>query len=271
MSAILAEKKHLFSCWDRLKGQIRDKIIILFLDFDGTLAPIVEKTGLAALPEETRKVLEKLSRSPCFRIAVVSGRMLADLKQKMNIPHITYVGNHGYEIEGPDINFRGLIPPSMNEAMGFIRENLNGKLASIPGVHIEDKGITLSLHYRSADPENFKLIKRIFNNTCKPYLKNNQITVKSGKMVFEIRPPVVWDKGKAVLWLLNKWKRVLGGDNVFPVCIGDDVTDEDAFKVLKGKGVTVRVGQERDTAAEYYLGNQEEINQLLSLFLESAA
>jgi trehalose-phosphatase len=271
MSTTLANKRYFFPYWDKLKRKMLTKHIVLFLDFDGTLVKIASTPDKATLPDDTRLILQKLLVTLRCRIAVISGRKLSDLKRKINIPFIIYVGNHGYEIDGSDFDFRNLVSLSMNETLGLLRDQFQKHLSQIPGVLIEDKELTLSVHYRLVESKNLNILKKIFDDICEPYLENNQIMVKPGKMVLEVRPPGIWDKGKAVLWLLNQWKITLGDDNVFPIYIGDDNTDEDAFKVLKDKGLTIKVEPWKETYAEYYLERQEEVNRLLTLLLEVVA
>ena len=142
------------------------------------------------------------------------------------------------------------------------------KLSAIKGIFIEDKGLSLSVHYRLADRIQIPRIKTILQEATILYALRDKIRIKSGKEVFEIRPWADWDKGKVVLWLLARWKFSLKGRDIVPIYIGDDKTDEDAFKVLKNKGLTIFVGSpNKDSFAQYYLKNTQEVKEFLKEIL----
>lgn len=260
--------KYLFGEWKELKERIGGKPIFLFLDFDGTLAPIVETPDKAALPRETKELLIGLIKCPKLKMAFISGRKLTDLKKKVDLKGAIYSGNHGLEIEGPKIKFNSAMPRSYRKVIERIRDRIEEKTASIPGVFIEDKGLSLSLHYRLANKDQISLIKTIFHETAIVYLIKNQIKVKPGKMVLEVRAPVEWNKGKVVLWLLSRQKFALSKNNVFPIYIGDDITDEDAFRALGKNGLTIFVGEPKKSLAQYYLKSTSEVIEFLREILK---
>jgi trehalose 6-phosphate phosphatase len=143
-------------------------------------------------------------------------------------------------------------------APGYLRSELD----NIDGVIIEDKGLTASVHYRIVAPEKLGELKRIFTEITKPYVMAGQIKIGRGKKVLEIRPNIDWDKGKAVLWIIDALNP---GGEVLPIYIGDDKTDEDAFRALGGKGITILVSNTpRKSNAEYFLRDVNEVK----LFLE---
>jgi len=111
-------------------------------------------------------------------------------------------------------------------------------------------------------------LEKVISDVVNPYTARGKIKINSGKKVYEIRPPVKWDKGKAVLWLIAKQRFVLGKDKIFPIYIGDDVTDEDAFRVLKKKGLTIFVGEPGNNTASYYLKDTNEVVRFLHLILK---
>lgn len=259
--------RYFFDDWDSLKRELVNKYILLFLDYDGTLTPIVVSPDKAVITQETRGLLKKLSQISKCRIAIISGRGLKDIKKMVGLKGIIYAGNHGLEIEGPKIKFKSPVFKNSKFIMKQIKDDLNKKVSSIDGAFIEDKGLTLSLHYRLVDKDNTPLIKNIFNNTVQPYLIEKRIRVTSGKKVFEVRPPIRWDKGKVVLWLLARQRFISGDNNIFPFYLGDDVTDEDAFKALKNKGLTIFVGEPRQSYAQYYVTETKEVIKLLKKIL----
>ncbi len=255
--------KHLLGEWGEIKKQIRDKSIFLFLDFDGTIAPIVDTPDKAVLPGEAKALLTSLIKCPRLKIAFISGRKLIDLKNKVGLKGAIYSGNHGLEIEGPKISFEPVLSSRYRATLGRIKKILENKILLIPGVFIEDKGLSLSLHYRLANKDQASLIKTIFHETIIVYLVKNQIKIKLGKKVLEVRPPVVWDKGKVVLWLLSRQKFVLNKNNILPIYIGDDITDEDAFRALRKNGLTIYVGAPKKSSARYYVKSTVEVNKFL--------
>ena len=260
--------KNLFRHWDNLKKELSDKHIMLFLDFDGTLTPIVATPQQAILCNETKGVLDKVSRNSRYKIAIISGRALKDIREKIGLKNIIYVGNHGSEIEGPKIKFESPISPRYKAILKQIKIELTKKLSSIRGVIIEDKGLSLSVHYRLVDRKRIPLVKTILHEAVNLYLGRNKIKVKSGKMVLEVRLPGEWDKGKVVLWLLARERFAVREKSFVPIYIGDDKTDEDAFKALRNKGWTIFVGNPKPSYAQYYLRNTREVTELLRRILD---
>lgn len=259
--------RYLFGHWETIKNEFDKKIIFLFLDYDGTLTPIAETPDKAVISKETKKLLQKLSKSSNCAVGIISGRSLEDIKNTVGIKDIIYAGNHGLEIEGPKIKFESQVSPRLKSVIRNIAEELLKRLSSIKGVLIEDKGLTLSIHYRLVDKKDMPCFERILSEVTNPYTVRDKIKVNSGKKVYEIKPPVQWDKGKVVLWLLSRQQFVSGKNKVLPVYIGDDVTDEDAFKILKRKGLTIFVGEPENSAADYYLKDAEEVTRFLHLIL----
>lgn len=233
----------------------------LFLDYDGTLTPIVKRPGMAQLSAPRRSLLKRLARSPHFAVAIVSGRMLPDVKKKVGIKGFYYVGNHGFEIAGPKLKFTH---PKARTAKPILRRIKNGllrRLKGIKGVIIEDKVLTMSLHYRLVRQRDLEKVKITFHALTQPHLKNKKIRITHGKKVFEIRPNARWDKGRAVLWLLKKRVK---GRKVTPVYIGDDTTDEDAFRALGKRGITIHVGRAKQTLARRRLNDVQGVYRFLS-------
>jgi trehalose-phosphatase len=238
------------------------------LDYDGTLAPIAQIPSQAILSEENKKLIEYLAQNPLFQVAVLSGRALADVRQMVGVEGILYIGNHGWEIDGLSMHFESLVPLQVSSMMEKIKYELIAQLSAIQGVFVEDKGATLSVHYRMAAPSQEFLVKRIFNHICLPYARKNLIKVQAGKKVLELKPPAAWDKGKAALWVLRKQEILWGSGNVLPVYMGDDSSDEDAFEALNDKGITAIVGTPKFSKAQYYLAGPPEVTALLKHVIE---
>ncbi len=253
--------KHLLSQLheiEKLKGRA-----ILFLDYDGTLTPIVKSPKLAVLPANTRKLLESLVKH--FKVVIISGRSLADVKGSIKLEGIYYVGNHGLEISGPKVKLVKRGAKRASPAITKICRELREGLIKIEGAFVEDKGLSASLHYRLVRPGQIVHLKRNFERIVKPYTASGAIKVTHGKKIFEIRPNVEWDKGKATLWIIDI---VDPGRELTPIYIGDDQTDEDAFLALKNKGITVLISEKpRKTHAKFFLRNVDEVKIFLKALL----
>ena len=260
--------KNLLEFWDSLVRPWGFKKIILFLDYDGTLTPIVQNPSQAFLSQENKELIERLVGNSLYQVVIISGRRLRDLKAMVGIEGPVYVGNHGWEIEGSSMNFKSLVSLQASSMMEKVKYELITQLSEIQGAFVEDKGVTLSVHYRMVMPEKEFLVKRIFEHISQPYRRNNEIKVMSGRKVFELKPPVEWDKGKAALWLLRKQEVLKGQGNVLAVYIGDVEADQDAFDALENKGITVMVGLP-SSRAQYYLEGPGNVTEFLRLITET--
>ncbi|MDD5679626.1 MAG: trehalose-phosphatase [Candidatus Omnitrophica bacterium] len=262
--------KHLSSDWGKIWKTLKGKFLYLFLDYDGTLAPIAQTPDKAIMTNKAKDLLRQVSKMPNVKIAIVSGRKLSDIEKRIRLKNIVYVGNHGFEIKGPKIKFESHLPLRYERSLDEIKAKLKKQLAAIKGAVVEDKGFSLGVHYRLVDKKNVQAVKNIFYATALIYELKNIITVKTGKMALEIRPAAAWDKGKVVLWLLGRRLFVMRNKKmkVIPVYIGDDTTDEDAFEVLKDKGITIFVGKPKNTKARFYLKDTEEVAEFLEAILK---
>lgn len=252
----------LLGSWKEISNGSGEKDIILFLDYDGTLTPIAKTPARAVLSEENKELIEKLVGMPRLQVVVVSGRRLDDVKQMVGVEGVIYIGNHGWEVAETFMQFENLIPLEFYSTMERIKGELDKQLSVIPGAFVEDKGLTLSVHYRLARDKGF-LVRRIVERICLPYKRQGMIKFLTGKKVLEIRPPVDWDKGKAVQWIIKRQEILKGNVHVLPIYIGDDSTDEDAFKVLKNKGITVLVGKSKFSSADYTLTGPHQVTEFL--------
>ncbi len=248
-----------------LSARLRGKRLALFLDYDGTLTPIVARPDLAMLGAEMRQSLANLARS--YPTAVISGRACADVRHAVDLEGFYYAGNHGLEIEGPGIE--SLTHEAAQACLPALREvyrTLAERLADIEGILIEDKTLSLSVHYRNVAAGQ---VERIAQAVDAALAEHAALMRRDGKKVFEIRPDIDWDKGRAVLWLLQATG--LDGEDVVPIYIGDDITDEDAFHALhaRGNGLPIIVLDDpRETEAEYVLRGIDEVNWFLERLVE---
>ncbi|MDD4907429.1 MAG: trehalose-phosphatase [Candidatus Omnitrophica bacterium] len=262
--------RYLFNKGNGAPDNFKGRHIFLFLDFDGTLVPIARTPDRVVTPFGIKGLLKKLAGGPYCKVAVISGRGLDDLKKRLGLSGIIYSGNHGLEIEGPGAKVIRRVSGSYRSALKQMKYALIEGLSSIRGVLIEDKGLSISLHYRMVSKKDIPGVEAVFRKIADPRLKKGLIDVLFGKKVFEVRPASRWDKGKVVLWLLKRYARPLKGGKVLPIYIGDDTTDEDAFRALQGKGLTIRVGARGASCARYYLRDVDEVSAFLRMIAAGA-
>jgi len=263
------KQKNYFAHAKEHTGFFQKYCVVLFLDFDGTLAEIADHYKNAKILKESKKLLKVITKDPESLVAVVSGRALSDVRKRVGLKNIIYAGNHGLEIEGPGIKYTTFVNSNIKHLLGKILHDLVGGIGSIPGVLIEDKSLTLSVHYRRVKSPHMLMLRKILMDTVSPYQKNKKIILHEGKKVFEIKPVADWDKGKAVLWLLKRLNKKKDIKKIYPVFIGDDVTDETAFRALKGKGLCIRVGKDERSAAPYYLRDTDQVARFLKTIINS--
>lgn len=239
------------------------KRIFFFLDYDGTLAPIVSRPSRALLVKKARELVRKIANLSGVRLAFVSGRSVRDLKEKIGLKGLIYVGNHGLEIRGD--NFSWIHPKArkFKPLLERIALELRRKLPRFPGMILENKSFGISLHYRLVDRRRVSLLYRALRKTCRSWTSSNKVRLATGKKVWELRPPITWDKGSAMGWLLRKYR---GEGSSLPVFMGDDRTDEDAFRFLKKRGMTICVGKEKQTHAQFKLESPAQVYQVLKRF-----
>lgn len=238
----------------------RCKNIILFLDFDGTLAPIRKTPSLATLPFGTRALLRRLSNRPNIIVGLVTGRSEADIKEKVRIRNVFWIANHGFEISMGRTHW---VHPTAEEARPVLSEiarKLKRALSPVQGVLIENKRYTLTVHYRNVRNQSVGLVKETTRHLLRPYAGDIRIT--RGKKVFEVRPDAPWNKGSAVERVL---KCLRPDKTSLVVYIGDDRTDEDAFKLLHGSTVTVLVGRRTQSAARYRVSSPRAVAEFLKI------
>ena len=257
--------KYLFKEWRVVAPRLAGKFVMLFLDYDGTLAPIAEEPGKTVFPKETKRLLGLLAKNPRCKVAIVSGRAVKDVKGLVGVGGIIYIGNHGLEVEGAREAFRARLHAGYKAALKGIKDALGRSLSAIGGILIEDKGPTVSVHYRLVGKGDLAALKRAFRKVVRPYLLRKDVRIISGKKVFEIRPPSAPDKGIAVQRLIDKEKKARRGTEITAIYAGDDTTDEDAFRRLRNSGLTVFIGRSRRASgAQYYVRDVKELAILLN-------
>ncbi|MFA5159651.1 MAG: trehalose-phosphatase [Candidatus Omnitrophota bacterium] len=238
--------------------------VFFFLDYDGTLTPIVPKPEKARLKMAARSILRSLSNLPGVKMAVVSGRSLLDLEKIMGaIPGIIYVGNHGLEMKAKDFFWSHPSVKQASRIMPCIWNELGKSLRPVKGMLLENKIVGISLHYRLVPEAKIAVLYRNFLEIIAPWVRSGAVNVQEGKKVWEIRPrPRLWHKGKVIRKLLKKYGKE---GNFLPVFIGDDRTDENAFRVLRNSGIAIKVTENPRvfSTAKYYIHSPDEVLDLL--------
>ncbi|HEU0015201.1 MAG TPA: trehalose-phosphatase [Longimicrobium sp.] len=237
--------------------------LVLLLDFDGTLAPIVPHAADAAMPRATRAALDRLLALPGVEAAVVSGRGLEDVRERAGIRGIAYAGNHGMEIEGAGLHRVHPEAAAARPVLEAAADRITPLLRPIDGAWLEDKGLTLSIHFRQAAEAREADVRRIVEAAVRG---RAGLKVTEGKKVLEVRPRVEWDKGRAVLFLLEQMRPPTGAPVLY---LGDDRTDEDAFRALEGwsdaaEGILIADRPPESTAARSWLRSPTEVGYLFA-------
>ncbi len=241
--------------------------VLLLSDFDGTLAPIVERPELAVLSERNRNLLRRLAHQPGLTVGIISGRALGDLIGRVGIEGLAYAGNHGLEIKGPGLRFVSPVAEELRPVLNVVHQVLTRTLGTLKGVFVEHKGLSLSVHYRLAEAPRER-IREAVQRVVGSMPAGDSTVMTEGKKVIEIRPAAGWDKGRAVKLLMKRYGKGGRRSGLVPVYLGDDRTDEDAFRVIAayGRGITVRVGEPDPTsAARYCVSSPEDVSTFLDM------
>lgn len=246
--------RHLLTCWPEVARRLHDaRRVILFLDFDGTLTPLRRRPEDVQLKKPVRSLLRRLSQKPRVAVFVISGRRLADLRNRINVPGVRCLGLHGWEGRRPArsaVAARKFLRPA--------RQTLGRRLHGLRGIRIKDKGPCFAVHYRGAPSASVRRARAIMRLVLRPL--RHHARVLQGKKVWEVLPLALEDKGAAVRATLRRFSD--RAEETLSIYIGDDTTDESAFAALP-HGITVRVGRRKPTKARFSLRNPEEVKRLL--------
>ncbi|SDQ16015.1 trehalose-phosphatase [Halopelagius longus] len=230
--------------------------LTLGLDFDGTLAPIGADPEETEIYPDSRKAVEELVDHPRIEVTVISGRELADVVERVGIDGIDYAGNHGLEMR---IDGEKEVHPDAVTARSEIEDlcaEIRSEIDHVPGSFVEEKGVTASVHFRQTPEEYVEEVVAAVEELAAD--SEEDIHVVSGKQIREIRPDVDWDKGRVVDRLDER-----APDGWRTMYVGDDTTDEDAFRAVQPSGIGILVGDRPDTDADYRIENHEQVPSLL--------
>ena len=248
--------------WPGLLARIANQSsVLLLLDFDGTLSDIVTRPEDATLRPGNAALLDRLHRIPGYTVGIVSGRELDDVSRRVGVAGLVYAGNHGLEIRGPDLEYLHPVAAATIPVLAETADRLASALAGIPGAQVENKTLTLTVHYRRTSEEHHQQAAAIFRDITGHLVDKGLWRVTAAKFALELRPAVDWHKGRA-LELIRR-RQALGA---FPVYIGDDATDEDAFRAAQDVGgAGVFVGPpDAPSIAKYGLDDATDVTGALS-------
>ncbi len=211
-------------------------------------------------------LLDALARIPKCTVGVISGRALDDVSRKVGVAGLVYAGNHGLEIRGQGLEYRH---PAVNALLPDIAQVsgiMEAALAGIPGAFLEDKTLTLTVHYRRTPEEHHDAVASVFHDVAQPLVAAGLCRVTTAKSALELRPAVDWDKGRALMLIRSRL-----APDAFPIYIGDDATDEDAFRAAQAAGgVGVFVGPaDADTCAHWRLDAPADVTAALAELLSA--
>lgn len=247
-----------------IKIHLRGQRLVVFLDYDGTLTPIVERPELAVLSDEVRAAVRTLAQR--CTVLVMSGRDLPDVQARVDLPEIVYGGSHGFEIGGPaGMHIEQQHGAEFLPQLDRVERMLRKQLGSIPGLQVERKKYAITVHFRRVLAADLAAVEPAVDAVL---AASAGLRKTHGKMIFEVQPDIEWDKGRAMIALLETLG--LQAKDDFVLYLGDDITDEDAFAALaargNGLGILVRDAARdaaRPTAAHYALTNTQEVQRLL--------
>jgi alpha,alpha-trehalase len=230
--------------------------VAVFLDYDGTLTPIVSQPENASLSDAMRETLNELAaRVP---LAILSGRDLNDVRRCVAIDSILYAGSHGFDIAGPG-GLRRETATELLPELDVAEKELRAALDGISGARVQRKRFSIAAHYRNVSKNDLSKVHCAVSDVLE---RHPELRRLDGKQVCELLPGVDWDKGKAVLWLLETLRAKR--KNLSPIYVGDDSTDEDAFRAIEQRGCGIVVSeQSQPTAAKFSLKNPAEVERFL--------
>ncbi len=234
--------------------------VALVLDYDGTLSPLACRPEEARLADAARDLLADAARTPNLDIAIVSGRRLEDVRELVGVPGLTYVGDHGFCIEGPGVAYRHPEAARWADAVEAAAAELEA--VALPGARVERKACTLAYHLRQVADDRVAAAARL----ALRIVRRHRLAAVVGHRVVEGRPSLDWHKGRAVLHVLLHRHGADWPSRVRALYVGDDLTDEDAFRSLLGIGRSIRVGASANghpSGADLHLPDPDAVLQLL--------
>jgi len=238
-----------------------NKTLSVLFDYDGTLAPIADNPKKTFMPVDIEVTLNKIARHPKVFLAIISGRGLSDVQSRVGIKNITYSGNHGLEIEGPDgTRYDYELPADMKRSYKKLVQELSEKVNK-NNAWVEDKKVSLTYHYRDTPID----VKESQRQLAVNIIESHGFKANQAHEAIEAKPPVNWHKGEAALLILKNKFGDNWPDHTKVLFTGDDTTDEDAMRLLQGNAISFRVSTDPEiqTFADYRLPEQSVVRSLL--------
>ncbi|MDT5348671.1 MAG: trehalose 6-phosphate phosphatase [Mycobacterium sp.] len=231
----------------------------VFFDFDGTLSDIVDDPDSAKPAPGAAEALRKLAAN--CPVAVLSGRDLADVTDRVGLSGIWYAGSHGFELTAPDgTHHQNDAAAAAIPVLAEAAAQLRSQIGSIPGVVVEHKRFGVAVHYRNAARDRVGEVAAAVRAAG----QRDALRVTTGREVIELRPDVDWDKGKTLRWVIDHLHEA-GSGPLMPIYLGDDITDEDAFDAVRDDGVPILVlhneDGDRTTAALFALDSPARVSE----------
>lgn len=249
--------KDLLDHWSSVSPLVAQaRLVCVFTDYDGTITPLVDRPERAVLDVGARTTLQGLAANPRALCGVVSGRSIADLRQKLGLDGIWYVGNHGFEIQPPARALIRFYEDDDARLVQAVHDQLAAAMDGIPGVILENKGPIVAVHYRTVGASDLPRVEAGFLKVLAAH--RDRIMMGRGKLVWEARLRGNCSKGTALRFIRRELPM---GARVF--YFGDDVTDRDAFRALRGLGITVQVGSDDAGLADYTLAEPRAVLEVL--------
>ena len=254
---------HLLNVWPKASRLISEaNLVLLTIDYDGTLSPIVDRPELALLPAQTKESLAILNRQEKYFVGIISARGLEDVRDRVGIDGLVYAGNRGLEISGGGMEFVHPEALRLRDPVNQAFNRLRQSLEHFDGVTVEHKGLSLTVHYRLAPDGSVGKMKEALDAEVSPFVESGSLRLSAGKMAIEVLPNVAWGKGDAIREI-----RAALAQPCLPVYFGDDLVDEEGFAAVQtAGGFGVFVGPARAaTAALYRLDSPQEVAEALRL------
>lgn len=244
--------------WPEIQSHIAKKSrLLIALGFDGILSPTVSRPSEATLPAEMHSLLARLCASPRVALAFLSGRSLHDIRARIRLPDAYYVGNHGMELRGPGLTSSDGLAMSCRSDLVDAMALLTRCTKRLAGVLIEDKGMTITVHWRMTKESEWAALRELMNVVVQ---NHPRLKVFDGEACWELRARASWNKGDAISQLLSHLQ-LTAEETIY---IGERFTDEDAFAGLRG-GLSFCVGNEAAVSARYQLPSRADATQLLAM------
>jgi len=259
--------------FDEFLEHVNGKRLTVFLDYDGTLTPIVNNPDLAVMSQQMRETVRQVAK--LFPTAIISGRGREKVEGFVQLPELFYAGSHGMDIVGPKHQHLDDVgdPFSFQAAAEFkpiidkVHDELVRRLADIPGASVEHNTYCVSAHFRNCAAESWQDVVKAVEAAAEAC---GDVVITRGRKVLEVRPQVKWDKGAALMHLLGVLRLDKQSD-VVSLYIGDDKTDEDAFRALQdaGAGLGILVStRAKHTAAAYTVQDPLQVQAFLDMLVQ---